>query len=86
MFIYFLLIVEGEWTPDKGIPEGLFSRFRTKVAFFFRQSKQSTYYVFGVFGVFVDGRGGSMLTYFDKFRVVIFTHENRVQSMFWSFC
>ena len=26
-----------------------------------------------------------MLTYFDKVRVVIFAHENRVQSMFWEF-
>ena len=39
MFIYFLLIVEGEWTPDKRIPEGLFSRFRTKVAFLFSPIK-----------------------------------------------
>ena len=47
-----------------------------------RQSKQSSFYVFGVF---VDGRGGSIMTYVNKVRVVICAHQNRVHSMFLEF-
>ena len=62
--------------------------FRKSSCFNFRPSKQSSFYVFGVF---VDSRGGgtpgSILTYFEKVRVLIFAHLNksnqiRVRSMF----
>ena len=42
-------------TPDKRIPDGLFDVFRRSSRFNFRPSKQSLFYVFGVF---VDSRGG----------------------------
>ena len=48
----------------------------------FYKSKQSSFYVYRVF---VDGRGGSILTYVDKVFDVICAHQNRVRSMFLEF-
>ena len=69
-----------------------FDVFRKSSCFNFRPSNQSSFYVFGVF---VDSRGrgdpcktyswGSILTFFDKVRVLIFAHQNRVRSMFLEF-
>ena len=52
---------------------------RQRSRFNFRRSKQTSFYVFGLF---VDGRGGSILTYVDKICFVICTNQNRVRSMF----
>ena len=70
-------------------------RYRTRPQtsrFNFRQSKQSSFFVFGVF---VDSRGrgnpcktyswGSILTFFDKVFVLIFDHQSRTRSMFLEF-
>ena len=65
----------GEGTPDKRFPEGLFWRFQTKFPFLFSLIK--TEFVL-CFWSFCNGRGGSLLTYFDTFPIVIFAHENRV--------
>ena len=59
-----------------------FEVFRQSSRFNFRRSKQSSFYVFGVF---LHCRGVSLLTYFDKVRVVIRAHQNRVRSMFFEF-
>ena len=62
VFGVFIAIIGG--TPDKRIPEGLFLTFFDKVRvlifahqnrFYFHPSKQSSFYIFGVF---VDSRGG----------------------------
>ena len=53
MFLAFLEIVKGGGTPVKRILEGLFSRFWTKITFY-RPSKQTWFYVSGVFG---DSKG-----------------------------
>ena len=37
------------------------------------------------FRVFLHGRGVSLLTYFDKVRIVIRAYQNRVRSMFLEF-
>ena len=55
-----------------------FDVFRQSSRFIFRRSKQSSFYVFGVF---VHGREVSLLTYFYKVRVLIRAHQNRVRSM-----
>ena len=52
--------------------------FRQSLRFNFGRSKLSSFYVFGLL---VDGRGGSILTYVDKVCVVICAHQNRVRSM-----
>ena len=49
MFLEFLLIVEGGGIPDKRILEGVFDVFRQSSRCNFRPSKQSSFYVFGVF-------------------------------------
>ena len=51
-------------------------------SFNFPRSKQSLFYVFEVF---INGRGRFILTYFDKVRVRISDHPNRVRSMFLEF-
>ena len=55
-----------------------FDVFRQSSRFNFRRSQQRSFYVFRVF---VNGRGGSILTYVDKVCVVICDHQNRVPSM-----
>ena len=78
MFLEFLLIVDG---GGRGPLINVFHLvnfdvFRQSSHFNFRRSKQSSFYVFGVF---VNGRGGSILTYFNKVRIV------RVRSMILEF-
>ena len=82
MFLEFLLIVEGGGSLINVFLRVYFDVFRQSLRFNFRRLKQSSFYVFGVF---VNCRGGSILTYFDKVRVVIFAHQNRVRSMFLEF-
>ena len=64
-----------------------FDVFRQTLCFNLRRSKQSSFYVFGVF---VDCRGGGTpdnvflrvyFNVFDKVRVFIFAHQNRVRCM-----
>ena len=79
MFLELSLIVEGGRPLINVSLRVYFDVFRQSLRFNFRSSKESSFYVFGVFE---DGRGGSILTDFNKVRVVIRAHQNRVRSMF----
>ena len=52
-----------------------FDVFRQSLRFNFRRSKQSSFYVFGVF---VDDTEESILTYVNKIRVVLCDHLREV--------
>ena len=81
MFLEILLTVEGGGALINVFLRVYFDVFRRSSRFNFRRSKQSSFYVFLVF---VDGRGGSILTCFDKVHG-IFPYQNRVRCMFMEF-
>ena len=90
MFLDFLYIVEGGPLVNVFV-RAYFDVFRQSLRFNFRPAKQSSFYVFGVF----VGRGtgtpekripeGLFLTFFDKVRVLILDHQNRVRCTFLKF-